>query len=314
MTRLVSGVLTMALAFAGCQQSPLPAKPLVVATFYPLWEFSRQVAGDRAEVVSLVPPGLEPHDWEPSPADVAQLERARVFVFNGAGFEGWVERLLPDVKARGTIIVEAAQGLPLAVADRARNADRHRDPKEPGHGERARGEPDPHVWLDPVLAQAQVETIRAALARMEAAHAMVFEENARRFTVVLGELHQKFEQGLTKCARRDIVVSHAAFTYLARRYRLLQVPLTGLAPEAEPSPADLAAVARFARRNKVRYIFFETLVSARLAETLAREVGARTLVLNPVEGLTREEAAAGKGYVSLMEANLANLVTALECR
>jgi zinc transport system substrate-binding protein len=306
------------LTLIGCQQAPppVPAKPLVVATFYPLWEFSRQIAGDWAEVVSLLPPGVEPHDWEPSPADIARLERARVFVYNGAGFEGWVDRLLPDMQRRGAIVVEATRGLPLAAADQPRHADAAHAPQHKGHTHKAPAQtaPDPHVWLDPVLAQAQVETIRAGLAQAEPGHATAFQDASRRFTATLRELHQKFEQGLAQCGRRDIVVSHAAFTYLARRYQLLQVPITGLAPESEPSPADLAAVARFARRHKVRHIFFETLISAKLAETLAREVGARTLVLNPIEGLTPEEAAAGKGYTALMEANLANLRTALDCQ
>jgi zinc transport system substrate-binding protein len=318
MIRALAFLCAALVALFGCQQAPppAPAKPLVIATIYPLWEFGRHVAGDRAEVVSLLPPGVEPHDWEPSPADLAQLERARVFVYNGAGFEAWVDRLLPEIQRRGTIVVEATQGLPLVVADQARQPDAaHARPhKGHRHDDPAQGAPDPHVWLDPVLAQAQVEAIRTALARAEPAHAAGFEEASRRFNATLAELHQKFEQGLARCGRRDIVVSHAAFTYLARRYQLLQVPITGLAPESEPSPADLAAVARFARRHKVRFIFFETLVSSKLAETLAREVGARTLVLNPVEGLTTEEAAAGKGYVALMEANLANLRTALDCQ
>jgi zinc transport system substrate-binding protein len=313
MARLLVGILAAGLALAGCQQVPPAARPLVVASFYPLWEFSRQVAGDRAEVVSLVPPGVEPHDWEPAPADIARLERTRVFIFNGAGFEGWVERLLPDLKARGAIVVEASQGLPLVAADPAQHDD-HGHAKGHRRGETGKGQLDPHVWLDPVLAQAQVETIRAALSQAEPAHATAFAENAGLFTAALGQLHEAFEHGLARCARRDIVVSHAAFTYLARRYNLLQVPLTGLAPESEPSPADLAAVARFARRHKVRYVFFETLVSAKLAETLAREVGATTLVLNPIEGLTRDEVATGKDYRALMEANLTNLRRALECR
>jgi zinc transport system substrate-binding protein len=165
-----------------------------------------------------------------------------------------------------------------------------------------------------VLAQAQVEALRGALARTDPDGAAAYADNARRFTERLAALHQSFEQGLAQCERRDVVVSHAAFGYLTRRYRLSQVPVMGLSPEAEPSPAELAAIVRFVRRHKVRTIFFETLVSSRLAETLAREVGAQSRVLNPVEGLTREEAAAGKDYVRLMEDNLANLRTALGCR
>ena len=121
-------------------------------------------------------------------------------------------------------------------------------------------------------------------------------------------------QGLGECARREIIVSHASFTYPSKRYRLSQMPVMGLSPESEPSPAQLAQIVRFARRHKAQYIFFETLISPKLAETLAREVGAKTLVLNPLEGLTKDDEAAGKGYISIMEDNLRHLRVALECK
>ena len=296
---------------AGCQQSPPPAgKPLVVASFYPLFEFARHVAGDRAEVVSLVPPGVEPHDWEPSPQTLVEIGRARVFVYNGAGFEPWVGKLLGEVAGRKIAVVDATKGMDLLPVDPAGGA----APARSGDAGRSAGPVDPHVWLDPVLAQSQVEAIRAALEEADGAHASVYADNARAFRARLGELDAAFQAGLRDCAHRDLVVSHASFGYLGRRYRLTQVPIMGLAPESEPSPAALAAIATVARRRDVRYIFFETLVSPRLAETLAREIGAQTLVLNPIEGLTREEAATGKGYVDLMAANLENLRRGLECR
>ena len=154
----------------------------------------------------------------------------------------------------------------------------------------------------------------AGLTQGDPANKATYDEHARAFRSRLAALDAAFQAGLHDCEHRDIVVSHAAFAYLARRYRLTQVAVMGLAPESEPSPAELAAIANLARRRKVTYIFFETLVSSRLAETLAREIGAKTLVLNPVEGLTKEEAAAGKGYVDLMEANLQSLRTGLACR
>lgn len=279
----------------GCDRAPAPrTMPLVVASFYPLYEFARQVAGDRAEVVFLVPTGVEPHDWEPSPQDVARLRQAAAFVYNGAGLEPWAETLVKALGDPGPVLVNATAGVALLPAE--------------GPG------PDPHAWLDPVLAQAQVEAIRAGLAKADPDNAERYAGNARAYRERLAALHAAFERGLGWCARREIVVSHAAFAYLARRYGLTMVPVTGLAPEAEPSPAHLAALVRFARRHKVEYIFFETLVSPKLAETLAREVGARTLVLNPIEGLMPEEASAGKDYVALMEQNLENLRTALACR
>ena len=260
-----------------------------MASVFPVYDFARQVAGDRAQVIALVPAGVEPHDWEPSPQDVTQVRRARLFVYNGAGFEPWAAKLFSGVDAPTTAAVAATAGLAIQAGD-------------------------PHVWLDPVLAQAQVETIRDALARVDPAGAETYSARAKTFTAALAGLDGRFETGLRDCARREVVVSHAAFGYLTRRYRLEQVPVMGTAPESEPSPAALAAIVRLARQRKVQAIFFEPLVSRRLADTLALEVGARALVLNPIEGLTREEAASGKGYLDLMAANLGSLREGLGCR
>jgi zinc transport system substrate-binding protein len=170
------------------------------------------------------------------------------------------------------------------------------------------------VWLDPELAQRQVDAIRAGLERADPAGADVYRRNAADYKAQLAELHAAFTAGLAECARREVMTSHAAFAYLTARYGLVQVPVMGVAPESEPSPADLARLVRFARQSGVTHVFTESLVSPRVAETLARELGVKTLVLNPVEGLTREEAAAGADYLALMRANLANLRTALGCR
>lgn len=299
------GIALLALALlAGCQEAPkvaAPPRPLVVASFYPLYDFARQVAGDKAEVVSLVPTGVEPHDWEPSPRDAARVEKAAVFIYNGAGFDPGAERLAKNAGA--AVVVEATAGLPLLAVDL------------PGHEKEHGGaERDPHVWLDPTLARRQVEAIRAGLAKADPASADHYASRAAAYATRLATLHDAIGTGLADCRRREIVVSHAAFTYLAHRYKLLQVPVMGLAPEAEPSPAELARVVRLVRRLKATVIFFETLVSPKLAETLAAEVGAKTLVLNPLEGLTADEEKAGKDYVSVMEDNLRNLRLALECR
>ena len=295
--------LVATLALAACDRSPAPPAPLTaVASVYPLYEFTRHVAGPHLDVVSLVPPGVEPHDWEPSPQDLSRIRKARVLVYNGAGLEPWVSKLGSGGSATATILVRATEGLPLL-------------PAAPGDaGAHAEAASDPHVWLDPMLAQAMVETIRVALARVDPAHAGVYAENARAFTAELAALDAAFAAGLKDCARREIVTSHAAWAYLARRYRLAGVAVMGSAPESEPTPARLASIVRFARDRKVKYIFFETLVSSRLADTLAREIGAQTLVFNPIEGVTAEQAAAGKGYISLMEENLKNLRVALDCR
>ena len=307
-------VALMALALSVVAGSPARADtPLVVASFYPLYEFSRQVAGDRAEVISLIPSGVEPHDWEPSPQDVVRVQKARLFVYNGAGLEPWVDKLLRDAKAKGVVVVRASERVALIRGEDHGHA----------HGQETKneGEPkgdthavNPHVWLDPVRAQAQVEAIRAGFAKIDPPNAAAYAANAQAYRARLAALDAAFASGLKQCARRDIVTTHAAFSYVARRYGLAQIPISGLGPESEPSPADLAALVKQVKERKVQYVFFETLVSPKLAETLAREVGAKTLVLNPIEGLTKEEQAAGKNYVILMEENLGNLRTALECK
>jgi zinc transport system substrate-binding protein len=278
---------------AACSPAAPPAKPLVVATVYPLWEFSRQVAGQRAEVVVLVPAGVEPHDWEPAPRDVSLVQRASAFVHTGTPIDGWAAKLLADLGGRRVVVVNASRGVDLLIA---------------------RGVTDPHVWLDPSLARRQVQAIAAGLEQADPDGRPTYEENARAFGARLDALDRELAAGLGECARREIVTSHAAFGYLARRYRLTQIPIMGLSPEAEPNPADLAAIVQTARRLKVTHVFFETLVSPRLAETLSREIGATPLPLNPIEGVSAEQIAAGIGYVELMRANLANLRIALGCR
>jgi zinc transport system substrate-binding protein len=291
--RLLGLALFAGLLISGCAPTAPPEKPLVVTTIYPLWQFARQVAGDRATVVSLVPAGVEPHDWEPAPRDVSQVQRAAVFVHTGTDLDGWAEKLLADLTGRRGVVVNVRGGLSVLTVG---------------------GVTDPHVWLDPMLARAQVQAIAGGLELADPAGRAVYAENAKAFVARLDALDVEFAAGLADCARREVVTSHAAFAYLARRYRLTQVPIMGISPEAEPSPADLAAIVRTARRLKVTHVFYETLVSPRLAETLSREIGATALPLNPIEGVSPAEAAAGTGYLELMRANLANLRTALGCR
>ena len=228
-----------------------------------------------------------------TPRAVGRIESAAFVLYLSHGFQPAVSKAV--AQARGKRI-DVLAGLPL------------RQSSEEGLTA------DPHVWLDPALARKQVETLRAALARLDPAGAEAYGARAKAFAAKLEALDERFAEGLRNCARREVVVSHAAFGYLTRRYRLEQVAVMGLAPESEPSPAALAAIVRLARARKVEAVFFETLVNRRLADTLAREIGARTLVLNPIEGLTREEAAAGKGYLDLMAANLVNLRDGLGCR
>ena len=292
MTHHSAGALVAALLLlTACQDQTASTRPLVVVTIYPLWELARHVAGARAEVVALVPPGVEPHDWEPSPRDVSLVQGAAALVHTGTALDAWVTRLIASLPGR-VAVIDTSRGLSLLTRDAG---------------------PDPHTWLDPTLARAQAQTIAAGLARVDPAGRAGYEERAAALGSRLDALDAAFATGLSTCKRRELVTTHGAFGYLARRYGLTQLSIMGRAPEAEPSPADLAAIVQAGRRLHVTHVFVEPLVSPRLAETLAREIGASTLPLDPIEGVSRDRAAAGAGYVDLMEANLASLRVGLGC-
>lgn len=288
----------------GCvvnQQASAPQAPkgkiIVTATIYPLYEFACQVGGERAQVKKLIPAGGEPHSWEPSPRDMVSIFNGQVFIFNGAGLEPWVEKQKEQLAQKKVKTVEASAGMDLI---------RHEE------GEHEHLAADPHVWLDPVYAQQIVNKIKDALCEVDPVGKTYYSERAAAYYKELEQLDREYREGLGNFADREIVVSHEAFGYLARRYGLRQVGIMGLSPESEPDPVHLKEVVKFCREHKVKYIFFEALVSPKLSETVARETGARTLALNPIGNLTPEQQAGGDNYLSLMRENLANLKMALE--
>ena len=295
---LVSGALSCR---GGSTQS---GKLRVTASFYPMAEFARQIGGDRVEVATLVAPGTEPHDYDPTPRDIAAVHDSGLFIYNGAGFEPWADKISQELRANGVVVVNASEGISLSTGDSG------------SEGAGRQGSPyyDPHVWLDPVLAAQEVDNIMKGLIEADPENRAYYEGNAEAYKNRLAALDSAFREGLADCDRRDIVTSHKAFKYLADRYGLTMAPISGLSPDEEPSPQKLAEVARFARDNNVDYIFFESLVSPKLSETIASEVGARTLVLNPLEGLTEADIAAGRDYISLQTENLDNLRLALGCK
>lgn len=292
----------VALGLAACSPGPQPPpaqKVKVAATIFPLADFARQVGGERVTVEQLLPAGAEPHSWEPSPRDVACILNAQAFIFNGAGLEPWVEKLRDDLIKKGILVVEASAGLNLL----------------PGEGRAHHSHPpeavDPHVWLDPVLAAEIVQKIAGALAEIDPAGRDYYAERAQQYRQELSQLDEEYRKGLSGLAVRKIVVSHEAFGYLARRYGLEQIGVMGLSPQSEPTPERVKKVITICRQHNVRYVFFESQVSPRLAEAIAREVGARTLVLHPIGNLTPEQQARGDNYLSIMRENLENLKTAL---
>lgn len=283
--------------------TPTDNKPAIGTSFYPLYFFTSEITNDKTAVFNLTPAGVEPHDYDPTPQEIARILESKLLVVNGAGFEPWLDKLTDDLAKQNVIVVETTQGLALMESQEM-------------HEEEAENEEasqDPHVWLSPILASKQVEIIKDAVVEVDRKNASEFERNANVLRQRLQELDKKYRDGLRTCQKRSFVTSHTAFSYLAKEHNLTQVPIAGISPEEEPSPADLAKVAAFAKENNIKYIFFETLVSPKLSETIANEVGAQTLVLDPIEGLSDDDIQQGKNYFTVMEENLKNLRIALEC-
>lgn len=306
------------LFLSGCAaQTSGTGKLSVVTTFYPMYEFTKQVAGEHADVIALIPAGAEPHDWEPSAKDMKKVSNADVFVFNGI-VEGWAEQALASADNQKRVVVEASlgielmEGLPEEEEDHKEGEHKEEEHKDEEHKEAADGKIlDPHVWLSPTLAQKEVESIAAGLSQADPAHTADYRKNADAYIAKLKALDESFRTGLSTVKQKDFVTQHAAFGYLAKEYGLTQVPIAGLSPEEEPSPARMAEIIDFAKQNQVKTIFFETLVDPKVAQTISKEINAKTDVLNPLEGLTDDDRKQNLDYIAIMTKNLEALKKAL---
>ncbi|MFA5062173.1 MAG: metal ABC transporter substrate-binding protein [Patescibacteria group bacterium] len=258
----------------------------VVTSFYPLYFFTTQIAGDKASVYNITPAGAEPHDYEPTTQDVARIEDSKLLIINGGKLEPWGDSMTASLKGSQTTVVVAGNN----------------------------GVGDPHVWLDPVLAKNEVAAILNGLTVAFPTNADYYKTNAQNLENKLDALDAEYRTGLSSCQKKDFVTAHAAFGYLAKEYGLNQVAISGISPDEEPSPQKLTEVADFVKTNNIKYIFFESLTSPKLSDTIARETGAQTLVLNPLEGLTNAEISQGKNYFTVMTDNLNNLRIALQCQ
>ena len=298
--------LLLALGLAGCganQGGPAATsqaaasaaskgKLKVVTSFYAMEDFTKKVGGDNVEVVNLVPAGTEPHEWEPSATDMQAIQDASLFVYNGADMEHWVDDTLASLGDKAPASVKASDGIEL------------RGGEEPG-------ESDPHVWLNPESAKAELANIRDALVKADPDHKADYEANYKKYAAEFDQLDQDFKEKLSAVSNKTIVVSHEAFGYLCDAYGLTQVPIAGMDAEGEPDAQTMAKIIEQVKAQGIKVIFSEDLVSPKVAQQIADATGATCEVLNPLEGLTDEELAQGEDYVSVMRANLDELVKAL---
>lgn len=275
----------------------------IITSFYPLYEIADKVGGNHVDVHNMVPAGSEPHDYEPTPSDIINLNQARLVIYNGAGMEPWADRIIPDLQKNGIPTLNISE---LFQNEMIKNNPLAED-------EEKNSPYNAHFWLDPVHYENEVKAIAEKLSQLNPEYRMDYQKNAQGFIEQIQELNRAYQNGLQNCKLKNFVTNHAAFAYLAQRYDLEMIPISGVSPDSEPSPQTMARIAQIMKAKNIHTILTESLVSPKIADTLAQETGAKTLILNPLEGLTDKEINEGKSYIQVMKDNLQNLRSALEC-
>jgi zinc transport system substrate-binding protein len=261
----------------------------VAASFFPLYDFAKHVGGDKVNVTAAVPIGIEPHDWEPTAQQVIDLQRADLFVYNGAGIDSWANKIETRLK------VNASEGLPLLTTNPG------------GH--------DAHTWLDPMLAKRQVELIRNGLVKADPQNTDYYIQNAQSYISQLESLDAKIKSEIATCTKTDFIAFHNAFSYFSNRYGLQQHSVLGADAEGEVGPQTLRDLINFANQHGIQVIYSEDLIDPRTAQVIADEIpNGKVLVLSPIEGVNAQEQQMGLGYIEKMEQNLANLKEGLACK
>ncbi len=297
-------ILISATLLAGCttqNNTPQSEKLKVVATFYPFYDITKNIGSEKIELSSIVPPssGVEPHDYEPTSKDIINLNTSDVFITTGTEFAEFEDQLIKSLDKK-VFVINASEGIEQIPANEALNEEDHIFVN------------DPHIWISAKNAQKIAQNIADGLAKADPKNAEYYRQNASAYIEKLKELDMEYKTRLSNCRKSTILTSHAAFGYLARDYNFNQIALLGLSPESEPTADQIKKIVNEARKYGIKYIFYEELVDPKVSEIIAKEVGAQTLLLSPIEGLTNKDST--ETYISKMRGNLANLEVALECQ
>lgn len=288
-------------------------KPKLVTTTFPTYDFASRIAGDLFDVEILGGEGHGVHGWEPSTKDISKLNQADVFVYNGAGLEPWVDKVLNSLENEDLVVVNASEGIDLIQGHH------HEAHSEEGHDHEGHGEEghdhehgDPHIWTSPINAKIMAENIANGLIRYNQEQKTSYEQNLTELNEELDQLDREYKEGLKDLKCRDIIVSHEAFGYMCKDYNLNQIGIESINSESEPDPKTMAKITDFIQAKNIPAIFVETLEDTKVAETIANEAGVEVKTLNPLEGRTKEEMESGEDYFSLMRQNLKTLTEELK--
>ncbi|MBN1793260.1 zinc ABC transporter substrate-binding protein [Candidatus Woesearchaeota archaeon] len=318
-------ILVFALSLQGC--GPADSDPLqgsgsepgtagrisVVATIFPLYEFVKAVGGSRVDAYLLLPAGSDVHSFDPRPSDVVRIENARMVLYVDESLEPWLTDILDGINPADLAVFEVSQYVDLINSGEVEGQEGHlaEGLAEEEHGHEGA---DPHFWLDLERDGALVSEIARTLAAMDPDHSQDYYDNAVIYLAELAELDGSYRSGLMNCSKREFITNHDSFTYLAMRYGLTQIPLFGVSRDHEPSPKKVKEITDLAKAHGLKAVFFESSMSPAVAEVIAREIGGRTLVLNPGANLDADQRSRGVSFLGLMRENLESLKVGLECR
>ena len=280
-------LLLLLLAIHGCTDSTASdEQQSIVATIYPIQDLAQEVIGNSSPVVSLVPPGSEPHSYEPTPKQIAELSRSKVFLTIGLEFQELEQKLI--AANPGLKVIRVSDGIALIESESGT---------------------DPHVWLSPKNAIIVSRNIRDGMVELDPGKAEIYISNYELLLARLKSLDQDYSDGLKSCTQRVIITNHRAFAYMARDYNFSQLSIAGLEPESEPKPSQIREILDIAKVNSIKYIYYETQVSDRVARSIADQIGAQVLLLDHVNAPVEH----GDSYITIMRRNLENLRIGMEC-
>jgi zinc transport system substrate-binding protein len=294
----------------------------IVTTLFPVYEFTKQITGDRGEVTLLLKPGSEAHSFDPTPRDMMTISKAKMFIYTSEAMEPWVEKIEHSINSKKTMFVESGEGVTGDHDEDHRELEMHDDEhdEEDMHDDHEMGEDhnghehhdheiDPHIWTDPLLAVEMVENILDALINMDSENTDYYESRAEKYINQLIELDMELESKLSKINSRTIVTGgHFAMAYFAERYNLDYISAyDSFAPNAEPKPKDVAKLRNFIKENSIKYIYYEELINPKIAKVLANESGVKLLLLHGAHNVSKQELENNITYIEIMKNNLKNL-------
>ncbi|MHC9533471.1 metal ABC transporter substrate-binding protein [Dellaglioa sp. BT-FLS60] len=315
---VLAGLLLMLLVvvLAGCGQTATKkesSKLQVITTFYPIYEFTKAVAGDKADVTMLMPAGTEPHDYEPSAKDIGKISKSDVFIYSSNNMETWVKSLKSSIDEKQTNVLNASHSIKMIDENtELKSEDAELANKEEASSFESTSNYDPHIWLDPVNAKEMVRNISKELIEQDPKHKSYYTKRTNSYLKKLTVLNHEYETTLKKAKNKTFVTQHAAFAYLAKQYGLTQVAIAGISSDEEPSPSRLAELQTYIKKYKVDTIFTEANDSSKIANMLAKETDIKVKGLNPIEGLSKAQIASGETYLSVMQDNLKSLKTVVK--